>query len=99
MAKSEYLDFSEKILQDLARETKLPKLIQENNIKFFSEETTKLDIISYHLEQRETDSAFYIIDLGTVFKQYKRWVANLPRVEPFYAIKSSPNPLIVKTLA
>jgi len=48
---------------------------------------------------RESEEAFYFIDLGTVVRKYQQWIANLPRVKPFFAIKCNPNTAIIKTLA
>jgi ornithine decarboxylase len=48
---------------------------------------------------RDAEEAFYFIDLGTVVRKYKEWVANLPRVKPFFAIKCNPNTAIIRTLA
>jgi len=45
------------------------------------------------------NEAFYIIDLGKVVAKYDEWVAHLPRVKPFYAIKCNPNTAIIKLLA
>lgn len=50
-------------------------------------------------ESSSKEEAFYIIDLSKVIKKYKQWIAKLPRVKPFYAIKCNSNPAIVKTLA
>jgi len=89
-----------KIPRDLATFSELPKFISENNIKLFSkEEYTKYDVVNYHLEQKKTDEAFYIVDLGDILEQFKQWKALLPRVEPHYAVKCCPNPMILKTLA
>jgi len=89
-----------KIPRDLATLGELPKFISENQIKLFSkEEFSKYDIINYHLEQKKTDDAFYIVDLGEILEQFKLWKAHLPRVEPFYAVKCCPNKMILKTLA
>jgi len=89
-----------KIPRDLATFSELPKFISENNVKLFSkEEYTKYDIINYHLEQNKNDDAFYIIDLGEILEQFKQWKTFLPRIEPFYAVKCCPNPMILKTLA
>eukprot|EP00696_Hemimastix_kukwesjijk_P015036 gnl/Hemi2/3157_TR1114_c0_g9_i1.p1 gnl/Hemi2/3157_TR1114_c0_g9~~gnl/Hemi2/3157_TR1114_c0_g9_i1.p1 ORF type:complete len:442 (+),score=111.58 gnl/Hemi2/3157_TR1114_c0_g9_i1:67-1392(+) len=43
--------------------------------------------------------AFYMVDLGILARQYHRWTKNLPRVEPWYAVKCNPDPVIVRTLA
>ena len=100
MATASRLVPEKKIPRDLATFSELPKFISENNIKLFSkEEYTKYDIINYHLEQKKTDDAFYIVDLGDILDQFKLWKTHLPRVEPHYAVKCCPNPMILKTLA
>lgn len=51
-------------------------------------------IRSYKMEDN-----FYVCDLGAVQRAYDAWVANLPRVKPYYAVKCHPNPGILSTLA
>ena len=43
--------------------------------------------------------AFYTIDLGECTRRICRWKEQLPRVEPFYAMKCNNNPAVLKTLA
>lgn len=50
-------------------------------------------------ETRDSESAFYLIDLGRVLKKLQQWNEALPRVKPFYAMKCNPNTAIIKTLA
>lgn len=89
-----------KIPRDLTSFNELPKFISENNIKLFSkEEYNKYDLVNYHIEQKKTDDAFFIVDLGDILDQFKQWKTYLPRIEPFYAVKCCPNPMILKTLA
>ncbi|RLN10181.1 hypothetical protein BBJ28_00007239 [Nothophytophthora sp. Chile5] len=45
------------------------------------------------------DDAFYTIDLGAVARQYRRMVALLPRVLPFYTVKCHPDPRVLALLA
>lgn len=40
---------------------------------------------------------FYIFDLGEVARLHATWVATMPRVAPFYAVKCNPEPGIVST--
>jgi ornithine decarboxylase len=51
------------------------------------------------LRDEEPDDAFYVADVGEVIRQHDRWKTNLPNVEPFYAIKCNPDPIIIRTLA
>jgi len=41
---------------------------------------------------------FYIIDLGTLVELYDLWTIHLPNVQPYYAVKCNPNPIIIETL-
>lgn len=35
-------------------------------------------------EDAEAENAFYVADLGEVYRQHLRWKALLPRIEPFF---------------
>eukprot|EP00300_Choanocystis_sp_HF-7_P000869 c10722_g1_i1.p1 GENE.c10722_g1_i1~~c10722_g1_i1.p1 ORF type:complete len:466 (+),score=62.44 c10722_g1_i1:52-1449(+) len=43
--------------------------------------------------------AFFVMNLATVVRKAIEWRQLLPRVQPFYAVKCHPNPVIVSTLA
>jgi hypothetical protein len=43
--------------------------------------------------------AFYVLDLGLLIQLFQQWVKALPRVKPFYAVKCSPDPALLSTLA
>ncbi|KAH0542227.1 Ornithine decarboxylase [Glutinoglossum americanum] len=45
------------------------------------------------------EDAFFVADLGEVYRQHIRWKMNLKRVKPFYAIKCNPDPQVVRLLA
>jgi ornithine decarboxylase len=32
----------------------------------------------------EGDRAFFVVDLGEVYKQHRRWKTELPQVQPYY---------------
>lgn len=75
----------------------MESIIQEHNVKIFTEET---DIIAEILSERNSsEDAFFIVDIGKVSRQYKKWKEHLPCVTPFYAIKCNPDPVIIKVLA
>ncbi|BBM99564.1 S-adenosylmethionine decarboxylase [Marchantia polymorpha subsp. ruderalis] len=46
----------------------------------------------------ELESAFYVMDLGSVLRQWKLWVTALPRVKPFYAVKCNPDAALLALL-
>ncbi|CDH59070.1 ornithine decarboxylase [Lichtheimia corymbifera JMRC:FSU:9682] len=64
------------------------------------------EVMKRKLEARSTlkwesdqENAFFVADLGEVYRQHLRWKSLLPRIEPFFAIKSNPDPMVVKLLA
>ena len=34
------------------------------------------------------EDAFFVSDLGEILRQHRRWIKNLPRIEPFYGSSS-----------
>lgn len=77
----------------------MKSLMQKYNVKCYEEDFTTLDIINDFVKNKETEEAFFIIDLGEVQKAYKNWCSLLPNVKPYYAIKCNPNQAIVETLS
>lgn len=45
------------------------------------------------------EDAFFVADLGEVYRQHVRWVKHLKRVTPHYAVKCNPDPTIIRLLA
>lgn len=45
------------------------------------------------------EDAFFVADLGEVYRQHLRWKLNLKRVKPFYAVKCNPDPQVLRLLA
>ncbi|KAJ5626671.1 hypothetical protein N7528_004098 [Penicillium herquei] len=45
------------------------------------------------------DESFFVVDLGQVTKQHRRWMQGLPGVQPYYAIKCNSDPTLIKFLA
>jgi len=46
----------------------------------------------------DLEDPLFVADLGEVERQYHRFRSLLPRVEPFFAIKCNPDPMVIKTL-
>jgi diaminopimelate decarboxylase len=51
------------------------------------------------LQKRGLQDPFYVLDLGLLIELYQGWVQSIPRVKPFYAVKCSPDPALLSTLA
>ncbi|KAJ5096076.1 Ornithine decarboxylase, partial [Penicillium alfredii] len=45
------------------------------------------------------EDAFYVADMGEIYRQHMRWKINLGRVKPFYAVKCNPDPEIIRLMA
>ncbi|KAK3264187.1 Mitochondrial 2-oxoadipate and 2-oxoglutarate transporter [Cymbomonas tetramitiformis] len=51
------------------------------------------------IEKHGFDEVFYAVDLGVVYRMWQSWVKNLPRVEPFYAVKCFGDKAVLALLA
>ncbi|KAL5122014.1 Ornithine decarboxylase [Pleosporales sp. CAS-2024a] len=45
------------------------------------------------------EDAFFIADLGDVYRQHLRWKKNLARVKPHYAVKCNPDPQVLRLMS
>ncbi|CCG82094.1 Ornithine decarboxylase [Taphrina deformans PYCC 5710] len=55
------------------------------------------DLMSEH--ESESGAAFFVADLGEVYRQHIRWMQHLPRVIPHYAVKCNPDNEVLRLLA
>lgn len=46
----------------------------------------------------DIDTPLVMVDLNNVFIQFRRWKRCLPRIQPYYAVKCNPDPVIVAYL-
>lgn len=44
----------------------------------------RVENIDYDICEPGDEDAFFVADLGEVYRQHMRWKKNLPRVKPFY---------------
>ena len=58
-------------------------------------------IIKKYIDEKDKydDDAFYIVDLGKVKEQYDKWLKYLPDIQPYFAVKSNPDNIIINLLA
>lgn len=78
------------------------QIVDSNDKKPLVHVMTTEDIyetISFFLGIKSNDEPFYIVNLSEVQYWYQKFVKLLPRVHPYYAIKSNPDPMIVDLLA
>ncbi|RAH74222.1 type III PLP-dependent enzyme [Aspergillus aculeatinus CBS 121060] len=65
-----------------------------------------LDVLKKRASEVDVDAcapgaedAFYVADMGEIYRQHLRWKLNLSRVRPFYAVKCNPDPEILRLMA
>lgn len=58
-------------------------------------------VVSYLTKNANPDEmrTHMVVDVGQLERQVSKWHQNFPRVCPFYAVKSLPDPVVVDTLA
>lgn len=71
------------------------KIKSEINVKFDYNQSVE-NIL--RKQSKISEDAFFVADLGIIIEQHTQWKNFLPRVEPFYAIKCNPDPVIAATL-
>jgi ornithine decarboxylase len=78
----------------------LTELIEKYKIRSYPDTAEAYDLIYDFLkdETMKQRKPFFIVDLGVVMKKYEQWVACLPRVTPYYAVKCNPDPAIITVL-
>jgi diaminopimelate decarboxylase len=74
-------------------------LLQKYDVKLYGSDKDTYNIINDFLEDNQSERAFYIINLGSLFDSYTNWIKLLPNVHPYYAVKCNPNPVILDALA
>ncbi|CAG2110541.1 unnamed protein product, partial [Medioppia subpectinata] len=45
------------------------------------------------------DQAFYVVDVEDIINKHSQWTQCLPRVQPYYAVKCNPSPIVLEILA
>ncbi|KAM9342304.1 ornithine decarboxylase 1-like [Pholidichthys leucotaenia] len=85
-----------------ANESAMPTLSFENNeIEIGNNGRSIKDIIDCKIKEAhlvDNEKPFYIADLDSIVKRHHRWVSNLPRVQPFYAVKCNNIPAVIRVL-
>ncbi len=81
--------------------SELSVFLKENNVIIPSKDKD-LDIyemIEQVFELNNPTTAFYIINLGEIIRQFKLWRELFPYIEPRYAVKCNPNRVICQLLS
>ncbi|KAJ7136558.1 hypothetical protein O6H91_18G065000 [Diphasiastrum complanatum] len=51
------------------------------------------------IRSKSLQDAFYVLNLAVIVQLFYDWVAALPRVRPYYAVKCNPSPPLLSTMA
>jgi diaminopimelate decarboxylase len=73
--------------------------LQKYDVKLYGSDRDTYDVINDYLEDNHSERAFYIIDLGELTNSFSTWMRLLPDVQPYYAVKCNPNPVLLDALA
>lgn len=71
----------------------------EGDLHLVNTESTIDDVIKSICPTKVTEEPFYIVDLDDIIKKVNKWKINLPRVEPFYAVKCNNSEKVIQLLA
>lgn len=58
----------------------------------------QVDKIDHDFCEAGEEDSFFVADLGQVFRSFQRWKQELPRVQPFYAVKCNTDVKVVELL-
>ncbi|KAI8098967.1 ornithine decarboxylase [Halteromyces radiatus] len=83
-------------IKDTIGDTNVPMI---HNLSVHDTAKQKLDSHSRVKWETDQENAFFVANLGEVYRQHIRWNSLLPRIEPHFAIKSNPDPMVAKLLA
>lgn len=65
----------------------------------FGETPTVEDIVRDTILEGNSEDAFYVVDIQDILRKHKKWLLNMPRVQPFYAVKCNPSPIVLELLS
>lgn len=77
-----------------------PSAVQQPSVSIESQSVDEIfaENLYSNAELSANPDAFFVCDLGEVERQYKLFKRLLPRIQPFFAIKCNPDPMVIKTL-
>ncbi|PVU89822.1 hypothetical protein BB559_002007 [Furculomyces boomerangus] len=72
-----------------------PDLLKENTLT----SSSLSEVLQSITSSPDAEDSFFVADISIVYEQYQTWIRELPRIQPFFAVKSNPDPVIIKILA
>ncbi|CAG05961.1 unnamed protein product, partial [Tetraodon nigroviridis] len=75
---------------------------KEGDIYILDNGRTAKDFMDKKIKEFDSmggEGPFFVVDLDTLVQKHLKWLSNLPRVKPFYAVKCNSTPTVLKTLS
>lgn len=75
-------------------------LINKSRVEVIGDHPSSIVTSKVNAHGREDKhDAFFVGDMGDIVSKYRTWISQLPRVEPFYAVKCNDDPAVLAVLA
>ncbi|MCJ1281991.1 Ornithine decarboxylase [Xylographa opegraphella] len=72
---------------------KYPEVLVKDALK------ERINLINTDTCEAGEEDAFFVADMGDIYRQHLRWKMNLKRVKPHYAVKCNPDPEVIRLLS
>lgn len=75
---------------------------ENNNVEILYNGKTINDVINSKIKELgavDNEEPFYVVNLDSMLKRHLRWITNLPRVKPYYAMKCNNTPAVIRMLS
>ena len=79
--------------------SELSLFLKEHNVLVPEKDLDIYEMIELVFEKNNPSTAFYIINLGEIIRQFKLWRELFPYIEPRYAVKCNPNNVVCQLLS
>ncbi|XP_055585129.1 ornithine decarboxylase 1-like [Uranotaenia lowii] len=73
--------------------------VLSGRLEVIDDSTSSSDLVNRLVAVGPTEESLHLVELDNLVKRHYQWLTCLPRVRPFYAIKSNNDPAVVETLA
>lgn len=71
----------------------------DDHVHILDDKTDVWSVIRNITDSGLQEEAFYVLNIGDIVKKYEEWVAYLPTVKPYYAVKCNDSLTVLEVLA
>lgn len=72
---------------------------EQSHDEIFAVLKQRIAAINHDICEPGDENSFFVCDIGEVERLHKNWYKELPRVQPFYAVKCNPDAKVLRKLA